>query len=488
LAGAGLTGGGDLSVDRTISMPNVGPGAGSFSGGIASLSIDAHGRVTAVAGGLGGFTGSIAANQVAFGTGVNTIGGSSKLTFDNTATTLLVQHSTNRFLRYQSGALQVSIEDLANRSDLLFNPSGGYVRFTNSSEANPRYQISGDEFGVAAPGISFGPGGATALSSGVGYVSSTLRLGLHANGAFRAYVTNLGHLLIGRATDESTPMLQVQGQGLFEGTGLDSLATIRRTNFAHEQFVGAEFQFTPTGGALHSAGFVGASARISGGVTVVNSWLEHRSDSHIFMGKNGVAETTIMLNPTDPGDQRRAGTIFIGNTATPATDSDQPFDGGWVFAADGDLKWKGNGRIITTIAPGTAPLGAQFTNPRLPRAAGSAEALNSTTFVTLLRIPLPAANARLFIRWMIVGYGKFVSGGGDPITYDDISRAGYVHFTSAGLFASNIVSAHVPVDISIYQWVSLGGFATLQVRGGDFTLNRGAKFFGEAQAVSIEMS
>lgn len=49
-AGAGLSGGGDLSTSRTISMPNTGPGAGVVGGaGIASVTLDAQGRVTAAA-------------------------------------------------------------------------------------------------------------------------------------------------------------------------------------------------------------------------------------------------------------------------------------------------------------------------------------------------------------------------------------------------------------------------------------------------------
>jgi hypothetical protein len=48
-AGTGLTGGGDLSADRTISMPAVGPGAATYgdAGHFLTLTLDAQGRVTA---------------------------------------------------------------------------------------------------------------------------------------------------------------------------------------------------------------------------------------------------------------------------------------------------------------------------------------------------------------------------------------------------------------------------------------------------------
>lgn len=49
-AGAGLSGGGDFSTSRTISMPAVGPGATTTgTAGVTSITTDAQGRVTAIA-------------------------------------------------------------------------------------------------------------------------------------------------------------------------------------------------------------------------------------------------------------------------------------------------------------------------------------------------------------------------------------------------------------------------------------------------------
>lgn len=45
IAGTGLSGGGDLSADRTLSLPNVGPGAGAIE--TSKITLDAQGRVTA---------------------------------------------------------------------------------------------------------------------------------------------------------------------------------------------------------------------------------------------------------------------------------------------------------------------------------------------------------------------------------------------------------------------------------------------------------
>ncbi len=71
-AGTGLTGGGDFTANRTISMPSVGPGAGTIGGGgtyVASVTLDAQGRVTAATTGTpsGGTTRRVApdANDLA---------------------------------------------------------------------------------------------------------------------------------------------------------------------------------------------------------------------------------------------------------------------------------------------------------------------------------------------------------------------------------------------------------------------------------------
>lgn len=51
-AGTGLSGG-TITSTGTISMPSVGPGAGSYSSGISAITIDAQGRITAITGSAG---------------------------------------------------------------------------------------------------------------------------------------------------------------------------------------------------------------------------------------------------------------------------------------------------------------------------------------------------------------------------------------------------------------------------------------------------
>lgn len=72
-AGTGLSGGGDLSANRTISMPNTGPGAGTIGGGgtyVASVTLDAQGRVTAATSGTPSGGSGYATIQSPAGTGL----------------------------------------------------------------------------------------------------------------------------------------------------------------------------------------------------------------------------------------------------------------------------------------------------------------------------------------------------------------------------------------------------------------------------------
>jgi trimeric autotransporter adhesin len=78
-AGTGLSGGGDLSADRTLSLPSVGPGAGTIGGSpnfVQSITLDAQGRVTA----------AVSAGTSVFGGAFYGDGSDGVCTFDGTAT------------------------------------------------------------------------------------------------------------------------------------------------------------------------------------------------------------------------------------------------------------------------------------------------------------------------------------------------------------------------------------------------------------------
>ena len=84
-AGAGLTGGGDITASRTISMPNIGT-AGTYGSAsqVPVFTTDAQGRVTSVTNTTVSATVSITAGQVGFGSAGNTLTSNPQLFWDET--------------------------------------------------------------------------------------------------------------------------------------------------------------------------------------------------------------------------------------------------------------------------------------------------------------------------------------------------------------------------------------------------------------------
>lgn len=109
IAGTGLSGGGALSGNVTLSLPNTGPGAATYGGGgdfIESVTLDAQGRVTALTTGTpggGSIGGTIAVNQVAYGSGADTIAGSANLTWNGSTLTVTNNGLATKWLSLQDG-------------------------------------------------------------------------------------------------------------------------------------------------------------------------------------------------------------------------------------------------------------------------------------------------------------------------------------------------------------------------------------------------
>lgn len=91
-AGVGLTGGGDLSANRTINLANTAVAAGTYT--LATLTVDAQGRITAASSGFGG-SGTVTSITAGTGLSGGTITGSGTIALNNTAVSAGSYTNTN---------------------------------------------------------------------------------------------------------------------------------------------------------------------------------------------------------------------------------------------------------------------------------------------------------------------------------------------------------------------------------------------------------
>lgn len=211
-AGSGLTGGGALLSNPTISMPAVGPGAGLIGGsGIASVTLDAQGRVTAVSsasyvlsGGLGGYmptSWTLTAGAGLTGGGDGTVNRSIAVATGG-ITNAMIRDSAALSLLGRAGATPGSVADIVAAAD------GQYMRRASGS-------------------LAFGAIADADLPSTIARVSSMA--------AGRVAVGNGSNALIGYSGftyDNATATLSVARANLAAGVFADTSGTVNASNLS----------------------------------------------------------------------------------------------------------------------------------------------------------------------------------------------------------------------------------------------------------------
>jgi hypothetical protein len=224
-AGTGLSGG-TITSTGTISMPNVGPGAGSYSSGISAITLDAQGRVTAITGSAGYVTSS-GVTSITAGTGLS--GG----TITSTGTISLPSTGPGAG-SYSSGISAITIDAQGRITAIT-----GSANYATTSQLSSYAALSGATFtGVIVGRTDTAANTSVANDTGSmsirGSTTAPATVSFHRAGA---YAINMGldtdniFRIGGWSDGVNTYRLQLAAPGgthTFNGTVSDSHGNLRR--------------------------------------------------------------------------------------------------------------------------------------------------------------------------------------------------------------------------------------------------------------------
>lgn len=275
----GLTGGGDLSADRTLSLTTTGVAAGAYTN--ANLTVDAYGRITTIANGSAG-VGTV--TSVSAGTGItltpNPIVSTGSVSIANTAVTPAAYGTASKVATFtvdQQGRLTAAGETsiaIASGAVSGLAPSAT-TDTTNASNISsgtlPSGRLTGAYTGITQVGtITVGVWNGTVVAgqyggTGVANTGSTITLGgsFATSGAFTTTLTVTGNTNV---TLPTAGTLAILASPTFTGTPAAPTAAVdtNTTQIATTAFVVAQAAAaTPV--TFSGTGVVGTSLRYSRG-------------------------------------------------------------------------------------------------------------------------------------------------------------------------------------------------------------------------------